>query len=186
MSNLDFEEFAAAYTTQFGRSKKAAAIKYLQALSLFGSHDRNKKRILRHLRKDVYARVGVSKIAGVGVIAVRAIPKGVDPYKTLKRHEEDSIEMFDKDFKGVHPKVHKIIDDFFGNMVIVDGKQVKRYDVLKSGPNDINLSFYMNHSDHPNVSVVDGGDGNYMGFRTNRKIRKGEELTIDYREYEKE
>jgi SET domain-containing protein len=186
MSQLvDFETFANAYT-QFGRRTiKSAARKYLKAMSMFGVKKKvNKSRLLRHLRHDVYARVGVSKVAGVGVIAVRDIPKGVNPFKTLSKKDDPVIELMDKDLEHVNPKVKKIVDDFFGNMSVGEkGVKLKRYDVLSTGPNDINLSFYMNHSDRPNIEIVDKGE-EYLSFVAKRKIHKGEELFIDYRNYE--
>ena len=73
----------------------------------------------------------------------------------------------------------KIINDFFGS-----GDKKKKYDVLASGANNINVSFYMNHSDKPNIDIVEDDTSDYYGFRTNRRIKEGEELTIDYSNYE--
>ena len=47
------------------------------------------------------------------------------------------------------------------------------------GLNNLNVSFYLNHSDTPNVEPH-GADGPYVGFRTNRDIRAGEELCYCY------
>ena len=44
--------------------------------------------------------------------------------------------------------------------------------------NMLSVGWYVNHSDRPNV--VAGEDGR---FRTLRRIRKGEELTADYRTF---
>ena len=143
-----------------------------------------REKLIRHLKNDVYARVGVSKISGVGVIAIRTIPKGVDPFKTLapKNRGDNIVELTQQELtrRNVHPAVRKIADDFFGHTE----NGTRRYDMLASGPNNINLSFYMNHSDHSNIAVVESSQSNYLGFVTKRKIRKGEELTINYADYD--
>ena len=72
-------------------------------------------------------------------------------------------------------KTEKIVIDFFGNK---DG-----YDVLCYGPNDINISYYLNHSDKPNLDLA-VGKSEYYEFITNRKIKKGEELFINYNLYD--
>jgi SET domain-containing protein len=137
----------------------------------------SKEKLIKHLENDIYCRIGRSKISGVGVIAIKDIPKGTDPFKTLIKKEDNIIELDDNDLKKVNPNVKKILTDFFGN------QNSKRYDVLASGPNNINISFYMNHSDKANIDIVDNKDSNYLGFIANKKIKIGEELTINYNNY---
>jgi SET domain-containing protein len=136
----------------------------------------SKNKLIKHLENDIYCRIGVSKISGVGVIAIRDIPKGTDPFKTLSKEKEEIIELSKDDIKKVDTNVKKIIGDFFGNL--------NTYDVLASGPNNINVSFYMNHSDKPNIDIIEKTNSKYMGFITNKNIKKGEELTINYSKYE--
>jgi SET domain-containing protein len=136
----------------------------------------SKNKLIKHLENDIYCRIGVSKISGVGVIAIRDIPKGTDPFKTLSKEKEEIIELSKDDIKKVDTNVKKIIGDFFGNL--------NTYDVLASGPNNINVSFYMNHSDKPNIDIIEKTNSKYMGFITNKNIKKGDELTINYSKYE--
>jgi SET domain-containing protein len=139
----------------------------------------SKNKLIKHLENDIYCRIGVSKISGVGVIAIKDIPKGIDPFKTLSKEKEKIIELNKNDIKKVDPNVKKILGDFFGNL--------NTYDVLASGPNNINVSFYMNHSDKPNIDIIDNiykNNSKFMGFITNKKIKKGEELTINYNIYQ--
>jgi SET domain-containing protein len=136
----------------------------------------SKNKLIKHLENDIYCRIGVSKISGVGVIAIRDIPKGTDPFKTLSKEKEEIIELSKDDNNKVDTNVKKIIGDFFGNL--------NTYDVLASGPNNINVSFYMNHSDKPNIDIIEKTNSKYMGFITNKNIKKGEELTINYSKYE--
>lgn len=138
----------------------------------------SKQKLINHLKNDIYCRLGVSKIAGIGVIAIRDIPQGIDPYKNLFNHKEEVIELTNNDIKDVDNNVKKVLKDFFGS------DKVKTFDVLYYGPNYLNISFYMNHSNTPNVDIVDTPGKEYLGFVTNRPIKKGEEMTINYNEYD--
>jgi hypothetical protein len=37
----------------------------------------DKSRVLEHLQTEVYCRLGISKVHGIGVFAIRSIPKGL-------------------------------------------------------------------------------------------------------------
>lgn len=134
----------------------------------------NKSKLIKHLENDIYCRIGISKIHGVGVIVIKDIPKGVNPFKNLSNEQDKIIKLNDMDLKNIDGGVKKIVTDFFGNK---DG-----YDVLCYGPNYINISYYLNHSDKQNLDLV-VGKSEYYEFITNRKIKKGEELFIDYNMY---
>jgi len=139
----------------------------------------SKNKLLKHLQNDIYCRLDVSKIAGIGVFAIKTIPKGVNPFKILAKDKDKIIELDDNDIKNMDKNVKKIVNDFFGQ-----GDKIKRYDVLASGPNNLNISYYLNHSDKPNLDIVEMEGSNYLGFVANRIIKEGEELTIDYSKYE--
>ena len=138
----------------------------------------SKKKLIEHITRDVYCRLGVSKVSGVGVIAIRDIPAGTDPFKNLSKEKQKITTLTQTDINGAPAGVKKLIKDFFGS------SKVKTLDVLYAGPNYINISFYMNYSKKPNVSITKGNKGGYAGFATNRKIKKGEELFINYDDYE--
>ena len=139
-----------------------------------------KNKLLKHLKNDIYCRIGVSKVHGVGVIAIKDIPKGTNPFYTLSKEKDKIITLSKDDIKDIHPNVRKILTDFFGD------KKRDNYDVYAYGPNYINISFYMNHSDKSNIDVIEDTENNYYSFITNRKIKKGEELFINYNEYSEE
>jgi SET domain-containing protein len=75
---------------------------------------------------------------------------------------------------NLHPEVNQIIDDLY---VIEKDKTVY---IPETGPNGADISFFINHSKKPNVKTIDEG----QTFITLRKIKKGEELTIDYGTYD--
>ena len=141
-----------------------------------------KVKLIDHLTNDIYCRLGVSKISGVGVIAIRDIPKGIDPFKSLSTYKDPIIVLKEEDLTGINKNVRSIIDDFFGNTD--KNKKQKIYDMLASGPNNINIAFYMNHSDDPNMSMVEVKGKPYLEFIARRNIKEGEEITINYKEYE--
>lgn len=47
--------------------------------------------------------------------------------------------------------------------------------------NDVNISYYVNHSREPNMFAVESNDA--LIFLTSRAIQKGEELLVDYTTY---
>lgn len=144
----------------------------------------SKKQLIDHLNNDIYCRIGISKISGVGVIAIKDIPINTNPYITLSNHNDKIITLYDNDIKNISNPVKTIINDFFGNNVYSSGHINKVYDILASGPNNINISFYMNHSDKPNISTIEVKGKPYLEFITNQYIKEGDELTINYNDYE--
>jgi SET domain-containing protein len=139
-----------------------------------------KNKLLKHLKNDIYCRLGVSKVHGVGVIAIKDIQKGTMPFATLSKEKDKIITLTSNDIKDINPNVRKILQDFFGD------KNSKDYDVYAYGPNYINISFYLNHCDNPNIDIIEDTENNYFIFITNRIIKKGEELFINYNKYNEE
>jgi SET domain-containing protein len=135
----------------------------------------NKKKLLEHLQNDIYCRVGVSKFAGVGVLAIKDIPKGTNPFKHLSKEKEKIVELTESDVEKLNPNVKRLLRNFFGNG--------NTYDVLAAGPNYINISFYLNNSKNPNLDIIETDNSEYLEFITNRDIKEGEELMIDYSKY---
>ncbi len=135
--------------------------------------DKEKKQLIEKLKKT-YCRIYPSKIAGVGVVAVRDIPKGIDPFDGIRKQRW--IELDVKDLKDLEPGVMKMVEDFF--VVEKNGKVL----VAEDGLNGMDISFFINNSDRPNVYTPDGG----FTFVTLRAIKKGEELTVSYATYAEE
>lgn len=134
----------------------------------------NKQNLINNFN-DIYCRIGVSQIHGVGVIAIRDIPKNINPFKMTNNYKEKTIALAQKDLKNIPKEVKKMVQDFIAP---VDGK----YDVPLHGLNSMDITFYMNHDENNNVTIVDTGE-TYLSFLTKRNIKKGEELTINYNDY---
>lgn len=135
------------------------------------------KKLLENLNSETFCRIKPSKLHGVGVFAIRDIPKNVNPFRFpssacgangYSRIHKDSVQS---------KEVRKLLDDFLGQ----DTRGY--YDVPKNGLNSLDLSFYINHSDTPNMKITEDAKCEFVQFKTNRIIKKGEELLIDYREY---
>lgn len=136
------------------------------------------KSLLENLKNDVYCRIKPSKKHGVGVFAIKDIPKGVEPFKPTnsKYYKGRVLNISEDDINKLDPEVKKIVNDFYHKE---DGKFYIPY----KGPNSNDLSYYMNSSSKPNVGFKSLEKSSMVIFVTKRKIKKGEELFINYDDF---
>ena len=127
-----------------------------------------KEKLYEHLVNDVYCKLGVSDIHGIGVFALREIPAGTAPLKSLVTNKE--IKFSRTEMKNVPSSVRKHLAMF----CLIEKGRVFAPEI---GMNAVNLAVYLNHSKQPNLKFDDQDV-----LRAVRKIAKGEELTIDYDE----
>ena len=126
----------------------------------------DKARILKHLQTEVYCRLGISPVHGIGVFAIRDIPKGTKPLSSLLKIKEFSFSK--KEINKLHASVKKEVRMF----CYYDKDE---YLVPSIGLNSMNMAFYMNHSKTPNVEFQKNND-----IVALRKIKANEELFFDY------
>ena len=126
----------------------------------------SKKKLFEHLSQEVYCHLGVSPVHGIGVFAMRAIPKGVNPMRA--RLKFDEIKYTHKEIKTLPRGVRKEIEMF----CYYDDDHVY---VPTIGMNSMNMAVYLNHSKTPNVVYKKNGQ-----LITLRVIKNGEELMMDY------
>jgi SET domain-containing protein len=126
-----------------------------------------KEALLKDLQKDTYVMIKSSPLHGIGVFAIRDIPKGtrdlfsqgvgewikltLAEVEALPKHSKDLVEnhcLFDEDYYYVPDYGFKLVD----------------------------LVIYLNHSDTPNVISINDGEF----FEATRDIAEGEELLVDY------
>lgn len=134
----------------------------------------NKKQFLESLNA-VWCRLGCTP-HGVGVVAVRDIPRGTNPFKNCDPHG-DLLEISQEEL-AAYPcdeSVKEIVRDF---CALQGGK----YSVPDYGIDAIDKSYFLNHSKTPNLEVLNEGED----FVAARDIRAGEELTADYDLYNEE
>lgn len=137
--------------------------------------NQKKKQILNNL-KNTYCRLQPSKIEGVGVFAVRDIPKGKNPFADVKNSRYHQFTV--KELNNLDKGVFKMIEDFF--CIEKNGT----VNITENALNGMDISFFVNNSEKPNLKVFDDGKNDSLCFKTIRKIKKGEELTFSYKEYE--
>ena len=125
-----------------------------------------KKRLFKHLAEEVYCRLGVSPIHGIGVFAVRIIDKGVDPLRCLVSHKEISFTR--EELKDLPKGVRKQIEMF----CYYDDKEVL---ISTMGLNTMDFAIYINHSKTPNLRMKKDGR-----FEALTKLKVGDELFMDY------
>lgn len=131
----------------------------------------NKQHLLNHLQNDIYCRIKQSKIHGVGVFAIREIPKHTNPF--LNCNKCKYVPFTEKELQKVPNEVRKMIDDFFG-------KYDSELYIPDIGLNAIDISFFLNQSKKPNLEAVENKEGFADSFITLRNVKKGEELTVNY------
>lgn len=130
-----------------------------------------KNRLLQYIKNDVYVRVGRSETHGIGLFAIRDIPKGTNPFKSQLKYDFIAFDLSELD--AIPVEVQQMIRDYCAQ------ENGKIY-IPSVGFNPIHLLHFVNHSSTPNVKAV--GDG--TKFIAVREIKKGEELFSDYTTYD--
>jgi SET domain-containing protein len=127
---------------------------------------KHKAKLLQHLGEEVYCQLGKSAVHGVGVFAIRRIPRGVNPLRAYKKHGE--IRYSKKELRSLPHPVRKLIDKYcyYENGTVL---------VPELGLNTMDLALYVNHSRKPNVALAKDDR-----LETLRAIAVGEELTMNY------
>lgn len=115
----------------------------------------------------VYARIGLSDVHGVGVRAIRDIPRGA---LVFAGEDERVVWMSRAAVKRLPAAFRSLYEDFG----MVWGSKIG----VPVNLNRLSVGWYVNHSEAPNVEA--GEDGR---FRALRRIRRGEELFADYRTF---
>lgn len=118
--------------------------------------------------KRKYFELGPSKIHGVGLIAIRAIPKNTFLFEDPIKAEFIPYEVLYSN--GVQKGVIKSLNKHFAHTT--EGIE------LPSNINYIQYVNFINHSKNHNTRCISNEYSNK--YYTNRRIKKGEELCINY------
>lgn len=116
---------------------------------------------------EVYARLRPSRIHGVGVFAIKDIPKGTHIFSD---DDEELVWIHKRMLANLSAEERRLYDDF----CIIRGDL---YGCPRSF-NELTPTWYLNESSAPNVAA-----DNAYRFYALRDIKKGEELTVDYSSY---
>jgi len=133
-----------------------------------------KKELFKDLKENTYCRIRSSKVSGVGVFAIKKIPKGTWIFKSCT---PNSFHRFSKkELEELPAKVKEYVLD----MCRCEGNCY--YYVPKYGMNNIDISYFVNHSKKPNLGTKKEKDN----FFALRNIKSGEELFTDYQCFSEE
>jgi SET domain-containing protein len=127
----------------------------------------NKEALLKELAASTYVMIKPSPLHGIGVFAIRDIPKGtknifskgVGDWIKVSKEEVDALPQHSKDLI----ENHCLFDEDF-------------YFIPDYGFKLVDLVIYLNHSETPNVISLNEGEE----FEAIRDIANGEELLVDY------
>jgi hypothetical protein len=127
----------------------------------------NKEALLKELANSTYVMIKPSPLHGIGVFAIRDIPKGtknifskgVGDWIKVSKEEVDALPQHSKDLI----ENHCLFDEDF-------------YFIPDYGFKLLDLVIYLNHSETPNVISLNDGEE----FEAIRDIANGEELLVDY------
>ncbi|MEI7734587.1 MAG: SET domain-containing protein [Ferruginibacter sp.] len=128
-----------------------------------------KAELLAELSSNTFVMLKSSPIEGVGVFAVRDIPKGCRQMFGQPDAAEEWITISKKEIEILPNHAQFLV----GNYCLYDDKN---YFVPAQGFKKMDVSLFLNHSNTPNIISIN--DGDY--FETIRNIKEGEELLIDY------
>jgi len=131
-----------------------------------------KEQILEQLKNDTYTRLGVSTIGGVGVFAIKRIPKGKDPFNGCMPNSI-FVDIPEAEIDELDEPLKKLVTDF---APLQNGV----YWCPSVGFKAIDQSYHLNNSDNPNMITEDAGEN----FITSRVIEVGEELLVAYDTYD--
>jgi SET domain-containing protein len=135
-----------------------------------------KENLLNNIRNETFCKLGVSDISGIGVIAIKDIPKRTEIFNCCNNDGLGMpIEIKESDLEDVDEPVLKYAKNFLVQSA------PNTYPFPFMGLNSINIIFYLNHSDNPNTEFsFSSGLDDFVSFVTSEEVKKGEELTQDY------
>jgi SET domain-containing protein len=116
---------------------------------------------------DVYVIPRPSSIHGIGIFAVRDIPKGCR--NMFSKGNDEWIKVPVAEVEEL-PEYAKTLVHTYCTY------DTEFYYVEKYGLKKMDIVSFLNHSDKPNLAVIDNGEF----FETTRDIKSGEELFLDY------
>jgi SET domain-containing protein len=126
-----------------------------------------KTELLTELQQDFYVALQPSAIHGIGVFAVRDIPKGCRQMFAPENGEWITLSFEEVAALPAHSR--EFIETYF----LYDETQ---YFIPAHGCKKMDIASYLNHSGTPNIISVNEG----AFFEALRDIKKGEELLVDY------
>jgi SET domain-containing protein len=118
---------------------------------------------------DIYIELRPSPIHGIGIFAIRNIPKGCRDM--FSKDNSEWIPLPKDDVEQLPDYSKRMVEEYFVH-------DDKFYYIEKNCLKKIDLVCYLNHSDEPNIRVINNGNI----FEAITDIKAGQELFINYSE----
>jgi SET domain-containing protein len=129
-----------------------------------------KEELLKELNSDTYVMIKPSPIEGIGVFAIRDIPKGCrNMFSNPGNKQEEWLKIPHTEIELLPPSSKQLIETY----CLYDDEN---YFVPEYGFKKMDLVNFLNHADEPNVISINDGEF----FEAIKDIKTGEELVIDY------
>lgn len=72
------------------------------------------KGLLHRVLRDCYCRLQPSKISGIGVFAIRAIPRGVNPFRAIPKYAQPGrVRITEEELDGLPGGLSTLVRDLF-------------------------------------------------------------------------
>lgn len=125
------------------------------------------ERLLHRLRNQTYITLKNSAVHGIGVFAIRHIPKGCRDI--FSKDQDEWIKLPIKEVELLPEHARNLIEAYclFDN---------ENYFVPESGFKTIDPVIYLNHSSEPNIRSLNDGEV----FEALTDINTGQELLVNY------
>lgn len=127
----------------------------------------DKLQLIQHLNQNTWISLRPSTIHGIGVFALRNIPRGCDTI--FSNILDEWIYLTFDEVKQLPSHSQYLIETYclFDEL---------GYFVPAHGFEKMDLALYLNHDENPNVASINDGEK----FIALRDIQEGEELFVDY------
>lgn len=136
---------------------------------IYRTGNMTKQELLNELSNNTWVMLRPSPIEGIGVFAIRDIPKGCRDIFGKPDAADEWITVPKKEMEALPTHARLLV----GNYCLYDEEN---YFIPAHGFKKMDVSLFINHSDSPNIISINDGDF----FETVRDIKQNEELLIDY------
>ena len=134
-------------------------------------HTLTTKNILDRLKNQSYCRVQPSERHGVGVFAIKDIPSGIAPWSTPNHHFfGGTVRISSYELNKLDEPVRNMLLDY--NLLTNRGLFIHPCELEV-----LHITQFLNASTEPNVQLIEDKED---PFQTIKKIKAGEELTVNY------
>ena len=130
-----------------------------------------KQELLHELSANTWVMLKPSPIEGIGVFAIRDIPKGCRDMFGKPDAAGEWMTVAKKEIEDLPVHAQFLVS----NYCLYDAEN---YFIPANGFKKMDVSLFLNHSDIPNIISINDGEF----FEAIRDIRQDEELVIDYGE----